>query len=92
MDTEATKRSLITRWVDTGQPRRKNARAQNFAFDVKKAEYFRVDEGTPFVLTSGLANTDTWDFSALEERHDKYLEIIIKDWSLEKAYEGYCAI
>ena len=72
--------------------RRKNARAQNFAFDVKKAEYFRVDEGTPFVLTSGLANTDTWDFSALEERHDKHLEIIIKDWSLEKAYEGYCAI
>lgn len=69
--------------------RRKNSRAQNFTFDVKKTEYFRVDNGTPFVLTSGLANVQDWNFSELENRHEKYMDILIKDWSLESAYEKY---
>ena len=70
--------------------RRKNAKAQNYSFDIKKAEYFRVDQGTPFVLTSGLANTNKWTFSKLESRHEKYLKILIEDWSLEAVYQKYC--
>lgn len=71
--------------------RRKNSRAQNFTFEVKKSEYFRVDNGTPFVLTGGLANVQEWNFSELDKRHEKYIDILINDWSLESASEIYYA-
>lgn len=51
---------------------RKNSKAQNYAFDKKKAVYFK-EKSTAFRITRQLENNDKWTQKQLKERHEGLL-------------------
>jgi hypothetical protein len=66
--------------------RRINSRASNWNFDRKKKEYFASKDGSsPFVLTQGVLQTDSWSIDHLEDRQQKMIDALGKVWRLSSA-------
>lgn len=64
--------------------RRINTRASNWDFERKKREYFASNEGTsPFPLTQGVLQADTWSNKQLEERQSKFIAKLGQVWRLK---------
>jgi hypothetical protein len=63
--------------------RRINTRASNWPFAKKKAEYFTGKDGvSPFPLTQGVRQTDTWEPVVLEARQEKLVSRLCDIWRL----------
>jgi hypothetical protein len=63
--------------------RRINTRASNWPFGKKKVEYFGGKDGTsPFPLTQGVQQADTWTPAVLETRQATLLGRLCVVWSL----------
>jgi hypothetical protein len=61
-----------------------NSRASNWDFDRKKKEYFSsVDGSSPFVITQGVLQTDSWTFEHLMSRQKKLLAKVEDIWRLQ---------
>ena len=62
--------------------RRKNAQAQNYAFDVKKKKYLQTDNTSSFALTSQVLEKTEWTPKIVEERQKELMKIFKKKWEL----------
>jgi hypothetical protein len=63
--------------------RRINTRASNWDFEKKKKEYFASKDGSsPFVLTQGVLQTDSWSIEHLKQRQQKLIGDLSKVWQL----------
>lgn len=63
--------------------RRKNSRAKNFEFDVKKSRYFSTHDGvSPFVLTMQVINESEWTNDVIERRQKELLNLLVEHWRL----------
>jgi hypothetical protein len=64
-------------------PQQKNAAAQNYDFDKKKAGYFSGKNGVqPYALTTQVLATDRWTPDHLEERQRQLLGELVNLWDL----------
>ena len=66
--------------------RSKNARAQNYPFEIKKEAYFTTNGTSTFALTSQVLLTDNWTPTYLEERQEALLETCREIWNLASAH------
>ena len=62
--------------------RSRNSRAQNYAFERKKAEYFSRNGTSPFALTSQVLNANSWTPEVLARRQEALLETCKTIWNL----------
>jgi hypothetical protein len=66
--------------------RRINTRASNWNFKRKKEEYFGSRDGaSPFVLTQGVLQTDSWTIDHLKHRQEKLIATLSGVWQLNTA-------
>lgn len=61
---------------------RRNASANNRDFDVKKGEYFKNGNVTPFAITTEIIDEPEWTIEALERRQKDIVERLAQDWRL----------
>lgn len=62
--------------------RRKNSRASNFEFGVKKEKYFFSGGVSPFALTTAVMDVEVWTPQILRKRQDHLLGLLMKEWRL----------
>jgi len=66
--------------------RRINTRASNWDFQKKKEEYFGSKDGaSPFVLTQGVLQTDSWTVDHLKQRQERLIAALRTVWNLNRA-------
>jgi hypothetical protein len=66
-----------------------NTRASNWDFEKKKRQYFSSNDGSsPFVITQGVLQTDSWSVEHLKERQKNLLAALAKVWRLTPAAPG----
>lgn len=63
--------------------RSKNAKAQNFDFDRKKAEYFNRGSVPNFALTIQVTTEKAWTPRVLEKRQKALIDLLKAEWRLE---------
>ena len=63
--------------------RTKNAKAQNYDFDRKKAEYFSRGSVPNFALTIQVITEKAWTPRVLEKRQKKLIDLLKSEWRLE---------
>ena len=61
---------------------RKNARASNFSFDHKKAEYFLRGGTSPFALTTQVVGESEWTPKVLKRRQSELIQKLKEEWRL----------
>lgn len=63
--------------------RAKNAEAQNFEFEAKKAKYFTGKYGVaPFPITIQVVNQTTWTPEILQARQGELINQLRVEWEL----------
>ena len=63
--------------------RTKNSEAQNYDFAKKKDQYFTSGKGSAiFALTTGVLGVDAWTPAVVEERQDRLVGMLAKEWEL----------
>ena len=62
--------------------RRKNSRAQNFDFALKKREYFQRDGVSPFPITTKVISESEWTPAVLKRRQRDLIDRLKKEWRL----------
>lgn len=63
--------------------RGKNARAQNYDFDTKKAEYFQRGGVSNFALTTQVVSEPKWTTRVLAQRQKALIDALKTEWRLE---------
>ena len=63
--------------------RTKNAKAQNYDFDRKKAEYFNRGSVPNFALTIQVITEKAWTPRVLEKRQKELIDLLKSEWRLE---------
>ncbi len=64
-------------------PHRKNTRASNFEFELKKQEYFAKNGTTTFALTTQVVHKTAWTPQVLECRQRELIDALTKEWRLD---------
>ena len=62
--------------------KRKNSKAQNYAFKKKCEIYFSGTNASSYALTSQVLQKDTWDIEIVEKRQKELLQILYDKWDL----------
>ena len=62
--------------------RSRNSAARNYGFDIKKEEYGKLGEQSPFLITRKLCEIPEWDMEALSKRHEELKKELKKLWSV----------
>ena len=64
--------------------KRKNSKAQNYPFHVKKEKYFSGDEGvSPFVLTTQVIQEEEWIPDVVAKRQQRLLSKLKEKWKIK---------
>lgn len=63
--------------------KRRNSKAQNYDFKVKKDAYFRGrNHVSSYALTSQVLNEEAWTPEVVAQRQDELLQVLIDNWNL----------
>lgn len=68
----------------------RNSKAQNFDFENKKEKYFFDKErSTGLALTNELRDIAEWTPRILEERQEKMIRLLAREWNIESAFDEW---